>query len=178
MNNINYINANYMYSLADNCVLRIGGHGQIISKFGKDIEETSDMAVDQRMSIVSYGSTRDLTEYFKYFYIVSVSAAKKLAVEEFMKGNFVAMLDNGFVPFYMPPTYMPAEMGEQFKTLIKTTGIKFIEEKAMRFDGLTVDSQANDIWISRPEAADFLSKSLGEFNTLEFIKEVWSRARN
>lgn len=172
------LNNNYMYSLSDNCVLRVGPHNNVISKFGKDIEETYDMQVDNRMSLISYGSTRDLVEYFRYFYIVSSSAKRKLASEDFMKGNFVAMLDNGFVPFYMAPTYMSKELGDQFKELIKATGIYYIEKKPMRFDGLRVDSLSNDIWISRVEAAKYADVEIAKFNTLEFMKGVWDGAYN
>lgn len=172
------LNPNYMYSISDNCSVRIGEHGNVVSQFGKDIIEASDMEVDLRMSLISYNSTKDLVEYFRYFNVVSMSAARKLASEEFMKGNFVAMLDNGYVPFYMPPSYMPRHLGDEFKELIGGTGIRYFEEKAMRFDGLKVDSLANDIWISRMDAAEYMHCSLRKFSVLKFIKEVWDRADN
>ncbi len=172
------LNNTFMYTITDNCIVRGGQHGNVLSLFGKDIKEDLTMQVDNRMSLVSYNSTMDLTEYFRYFNIVSISAGRKLASEDFMKGNFIAMLDNGYVPFYMPPTYMPKDLGDKFRELVVKTGIDYIEEKAMRFDGLKVDSQANDIWVSRPDAARYAKWNLSEFNTLKFMEGVWSGAYN
>lgn len=172
------LNKNFMYTISDNCQLRTSAKGNIVNLFGRDVEEEFDMEVDDRMSLISFGSTKDLNEYFRYFFVVSSSAARRLASEEFMKGNFVAMLDNGYVPFYCAPTYMPKEFFDKFKDIVLNIGIPYIEEKPMRFDGLKVDSVSNDIWISRTAAAVYANCNLRDFKVLNFMKEVWSSASN
>lgn len=167
------------YLITENCV-RVIRDGTFDNRFGKEIlEMEGDLKLDQRMNIVSRGNSMDAREYFNYFNLIAESINQKLVTVDFMSGKFVALLDSGFVPFYIPPTFYHDKLRPFFENAIRTSGVQFIEFNAMDFDGRYVsiagENQQKDIWVSKPEAAKLLGVTLKEFKTTDFVKEVMAR---
>lgn len=167
------IDKNLMYIVTDRCVARREENGGMVRAIGRDIDVDLSMKIDERAHLISYNSVCDFKEYIMYFNLISTISATILGKEGFVKGNFVAMLDNGFVPFHMPPTYMSDVMYEKMINMIKRTNITWIEEKTMRLNGSIIEAEKPDIWISRVEAAEYSGQSLRDFKILEFAKGVW-----
>jgi len=166
------------YLVTENCAMVMRG-GNPLVQTGKELQYREGGALDNRMNIVSFNNTMDAREYIQYFKMISDSANVKLATVEFMTGRFVALLDSGFVPYYMPPTFFHDELRDFFMMPLLETGIQFEEHPVMNFEGQLVSVsnqvQFKDIWVSKLDACDMMGVKLKDFNTLNFIKEVISR---
>ena len=143
------------YLVAYNCKPHTS-KGHPVVEIGRELENRPGGYLDSRLNIVSFDNTMDAVEYFNYFKLLTDSANQKLQSKDYMSGKFVALLDSGFVPFYIPPTFFPKELREFFIHAIYKSGVQFYEYEAMNFDGQSVYAEEKDIWVSKMQAADYM----------------------
>jgi len=175
-NNVKGMRAEGTYTLAQNCIPMKDKGGRIIVESYKQIAERGvEGLTDTRMNIVSIDNKLDAKEYINYFETMSVNVNYSLPMQSYLSGKFVALLDSGFVPYYMPPSFFPPEIRKFFIAAIVKSGVQFYEYAAMAPDGREIYTDARDIWVSKMEAADYLGVSIKDFTTLNFIFEVMRR---
>jgi len=165
------------YSLAFNCVLKETNGSATV--WARDLPDIEGALLDQRMNIVSYENTLDPIEYFNYYRLLSWAANKKVASGNVTSGRFLALLDNGYVPYFMPPTFMKNEgTRKAFLAALVYSGVPYIEYVALNIDGKQLDTEFKDIWVSKSGAADYMKLPISKFVTFEFIAEVFRNAIN
>lgn len=166
------------YLVTENCIM-VTRDGHPLLQIGRELQGREGGYLDNRLNIVSFNNTMDAREYMNYFKMLADSANAKLASADFMSGRFVALLDSGFIPYYMPPTFFHNELRDWFLAPLIKAGIQYEEHPVMNFDGQLVSVsnqvQFKDVWVSKLDACDFLGIKLKDFSTLNFIKEVITR---
>lgn len=152
----------------------VQGQGTVMETIrGKDLDASDEsLLTDRRLALASYENTMDVREYLGYIAFVSGLSRKWLASNPDATGRYVALLDLGYMPAFYPPTFLSEKLYDQFFNAIRASGVKFLQQKPLRFDGTRPDASKNDIWVSKTDAARLLGKPVEQVTVIEFLKEV------
>lgn len=124
--------------------------------------------VDRRFNCVSLNSTGDIMELLRYMTFVMQMSDIVMQKEEKVT-QYRALLESGFVPAFIPPSYL-MNWHPLFLDAIKRTGVRYIEMDPMRFDGAQPQIAGQDIWVSRLDVAPYLGiDDIHGFNPIQYL---------
>lgn len=176
----------YHYVQAVNCVpVQMNGRISIITERiikeetkneSGELKEPREYQIDRRLSLASYNNTNDIVAYFNYYaYIIQVLVNESYEYHETSVGRIMGLLDAGFVPVFMPPTFFDRkDIEDAIASKLTESGYTLYYEQQSTIKGRLLHNGQRDIWISRMEACDKLGIRYDKFNIIEFIQGVLS----
>jgi hypothetical protein len=170
-----YIIPERLYYVTDECAARVDGKRTFMRMSGDDIEKSkAEYSVDRRLPLVSFkGNGVDkITAYLNYLKLLSIISCFLEASRSDITNRFVNLLDLGYIPLIMPPSFFEKTVHEVLKPQIEKSGIRFIYHKALRTDGSRLDMSTDDIWGSRMDISNLLGVKYTEVNPLKFFLGV------
>lgn len=173
------LNSYARYIITESCQLKVEDNpesknvGKVKTLTGRDVTKEIGTAfeLDKRFNLISVDSTGDLDEYIRY-YCFFLQQVEALLSMESPSGNFVNQLDLGFVPVFVPPTYLYSTLSQPFREAIEQTKIKIYEKPSMRLDGSGINSESRDIWCSRLELAKLFGKHPCSFKMGDYLEMI------
>lgn len=108
------------------------------------IYEIPDVYYDERHQIFSENNTNDTTEYLNYIDLI-----RDIAQKDNTTGKYRYMLDLGFIPVSMPPTWMLDSVYSGVRAALEAKGIEYFQLPASSFSLGNYTVGAPDIWVSK-----------------------------
>lgn len=167
------INRDAVYILTDNCRLKVEGN-KIASIRGEELLSKEGFLVDNRLRLVSFGTTLGVDTYLNYFDLLARFSNVESTRPE-LSGRYISMLEMGYIPVVAAPSFMSEKMYNMFLPLLTNSKVDIREVKPYRIDGRSFDSAADDIWASRVGMAEFLGCDIMEVEVTKFLIEVMKR---
>lgn len=145
-----------------------------LSKDKLDKMEGYEFLYDKRLNVASFDNTLDLNQYLNYYlWVVRTIQASTEEFHTVSINRVFGLLDAGFVPFYMPPTFIDSKvMYDVFLNHAKKTGFRYHEETQYNFDGKNLETGRTDIWISKMDICDAQGISYDKFDIFKFWEGV------
>ena len=167
---------NERFYVADNACLRVKEGKPLIVKKSQLNEEFNDMPyeIDTRLFMATTKTVKDIAVYSNYIRLLVANINSQCCYAG-ARGSFVAYLTAGYIPIWMPPTFMKAD---QYKDVViqklKEKNIRYRQEMPLRLNGSRVNSQLSDVWMSRIDIANILGKRVDKIVYIDAFKEVFS----
>lgn len=136
--------------------------------------------LDSRTESISVCNSLDLEQYFNY-YEFYIGLLNELTLDINYKGPVVNHLDMGYVPVYVPPTFMTHEnstMLNYFRSKIYSVRLqdgrklKTLEVEPVRLDGSRAAGLKTDIWVSRFSLAELLGTRPESIRMLSAFEKI------
>lgn len=142
--------------MAHNCV-------QYDVKEMQTIEFLKYPYIDLRYNMVSDNDTLDFEEYFNY-----VEMSKQFVRDaKTVKGGF--LLDIGYIPVWMPPTFLQSYTKMVTKCFV---GIPYLAYKSVSFNNPKYEGDSEDIWVSKVTCAEKFGWAYEDITVKKFWKEL------
>lgn len=194
---MSYMDKNRMYILAENCLPQmVAARAKLISD--KDIDEEKkayrkwqsdyangtvsgedepvdrDYKIDNRIRMASYKTTMDIVTYFNYYQsVLDILISESYNYSATSVGRLMGLLDGGFVPIYMPPSFFDNDEFEKiFISKLEERGLTVYMESQYDIYGKSLHNGKRDVWASRMEICDKEGIRYDDFNILKFLQEV------
>lgn len=157
------------YSKTINCIPFVGEDRRISMATKEEVKKSE---IDTRLYIASLENTKDIVEYLNYYKLLSTFSDRWVLSNSSVNSRYITLLELGFVPLYIPPTFL-FDKNIEFRWLlkIKELEIRFMQHKPIRFDGSYVDSDFEDIWVSKLDIARIMNVPVEKVRVIDFIKE-------
>lgn len=171
----NYEYANERYYIADNATLRVRDGKPLILKKDQLEEEFqgAPYKIDTRLFMATTANAKDIAIYSNYIRLLVANMNNQCSYAG-AKGSFVAYLTAGYIPIWMPPTFMDSGLLKDVViSKLESKNIRYRQEMPLRLNGSRVNSQLSDVWMSRIDIAKILGKRVDRVIYLDAFKEVF-----
>lgn len=123
--------------------------------------------LDSRHNVFSIGVEQGHDMYFNYLEILRECAHSSTC------GRYFGILDIGFIPLFMPPSFMNYDyFANEITTALDTEGLKYYKLPASSFTKPQYTDDFPDIWVNKMDYADFIGKSAEHIRVEDILRKV------
>lgn len=162
------------YVVANNCKLLVD-NGKPVKLTINDAKKVfgEDVKLDNRLFILSVNNTYDREEYLNYLNFIR-TASNRSNISASVVNNFTTMLDLGYVPIWMPPTFFNEGPDKVINALSSKGLTDYVREKPLRLTGTQVNSKPTDVWLSRLSVGKIFNGKMTGIPITSLYEEVMS----
>lgn len=164
------------YVLTNNCKIVVD-KGQPLKLSRADAKKAfkdKDIKLDERLFIISVNNTYDEVQYLNYLNLLR-NSSNRMNISGSVVNNFTSLLDLGYVPVWIPPTFFDEdnELADRVLQSIKSKKLlNYIKERQLRLTGTQVSSRTSDIWLSRLDVRTLFKGKMINIPLGNIFKEV------
>ena len=123
--------------------------------------------LDSRHNVFSIGVVQGHEMYFNYLEILRECAHESTC------GRYFGILDIGFIPLFMPPSFMNYDMfASEITNVLDMEGLKYYKLPASSFSKPQYTDDYPDIWVNKMDYAKFVGKSAEQVRVEDILRKV------
>jgi hypothetical protein len=104
--------------------------------------------LDKRLNVIALAPTMDATCMFNYMSLVS-ARAEELFQDNNMNHSMTELLDTGFMPLVMLPSFMSMDIVQPLVNIAEDRGLRIYRRRAKRLESGHNIEPGEDIWVSK-----------------------------